>query len=368
MSRAPRPVVAGLLGLALVAGTAQAATADSSASTTRSHHPKPTVAATQTLPVSFTVQNVNRSKLTCATDGATYTIRGHITGPADGLSATTASLYLHGLDLGESFWTGAYRGASYVDRQAAAGHVSVTIDRLGYDSSDKPDGFGSCMGGQADIAHQIVEQLKSGSYQSGNGDPTPGAYAEIALHGHSLGGGIAALEAASFGDVDALVVDAYSDRILSPAAQADAVAALERCAQGGESTEGSGAGGYTFFSSSPDDFRKVFFATTPPALIEGALQQRNRNACGDLATVAAIGEANVATAADVHIPVLVVAGGADGVYPAPAGQDTASQFTGSPDVKLVTLAGTGHSLTTEDTAATFSSKVSKWLDRHGLGS
>ena len=48
---------------------------------------------------------------------------------------------------------------------ARAGHASVTVDRLGYGASDKPpDGKSVCIGSQADVAHQIVGQLKAGSY------------------------------------------------------------------------------------------------------------------------------------------------------------------------------------------------------------
>jgi hypothetical protein len=58
------------------------------------------------VPVTFSVQNVNRSQLPCGTDGATYEIRGHLTGPRSllpGGAATsrtrksTVTLYLHGL-------------------------------------------------------------------------------------------------------------------------------------------------------------------------------------------------------------------------------------------------------------------------------
>jgi len=362
MRRAHRMMTAGALGLALCAATAQGA-----AATDGHGGPPPPTNGTTTLPVAFTVHNTNTSELACDTDGREHTVRGTITAPAGDVDATTASLYLHGLDLGQSFWTGAYRGASFTGRQAAAGHVSVSIDRLGYDTSDKPDGYASCMGAQADVAHQVVQQLRAGSYTVSNGAADPEAFEHVVLQGHSLGAGIAALEAASYGDVDALVLHAYSDRILSEGAKADAAAAVADCEAGGESTEGEGSGGYAFFSSSADDFRQAFFATTPAPLVEGALAQRNRNACGDLATVTAIGEANVATNERVDVPVLVIAGGADAIYPEPAGEDLAGQFTGSEDVQLVTLPGTAHSLATEDTAPQWADTVSSWLNEQGLG-
>lgn len=47
------------------------------------------------IPISFQVHNVNGSKVSCASDGKTYTVRGHLVTPA-GASATKAvTLYLH---------------------------------------------------------------------------------------------------------------------------------------------------------------------------------------------------------------------------------------------------------------------------------
>lgn len=365
-------ITTALLGLALTATVANSAAASNDQSDGHPGGPPSTTNQTATLPVAFTVANTNTSALECGTDGRQYTVRGTLTAPAGGIDARTdqkaVSLYLHGLDLGQSFWTGAYQGDSFAARQAAAGHVSVTIDRLGYDTSDKPDGQASCMGGQADIAHQIVQQLREGSYTISNGAADAPGYSQVVLQGHSLGAGIAALEAASYGDVDGVVLHSYSDRILSEGAKADAAAAVADCQGGGESTEGEGSGGYAFFSSSPQDFRQAFFASTPAPLVQGALAQRNRNACGDLATVTAIGDANVATNDRVQVPVLVVAGQSDAIYPEPAGEDLAGQFTGSSDVQLVTLPGTAHSLATEASAPQWSQAVASWLDEQGFTS
>lgn len=56
------------------------------------------------MPVSFTVRNVNRSRLPCATDGARYTIRGHLVGPRSAVSAArgrATTRHLHGLAFGQ---------------------------------------------------------------------------------------------------------------------------------------------------------------------------------------------------------------------------------------------------------------------------
>ena len=40
-------------------------------------------------PVTFVVQNVNTSGVPCATDSKTYTVSGHLTGPASHMASTT---------------------------------------------------------------------------------------------------------------------------------------------------------------------------------------------------------------------------------------------------------------------------------------
>jgi hypothetical protein len=56
------------------------------------------------LPVSFQVKNTNTSGVPCPSDGARYTVRGHIVGPRsalDGSSPRAIAVYLTGLDTGE---------------------------------------------------------------------------------------------------------------------------------------------------------------------------------------------------------------------------------------------------------------------------
>ena len=91
--------------------------------------------------VTFTVQNVNQTLLPCSTDGATYTIAGHLTGIAAELRSGKITLFLHGLGLGEFFWRiQNLPGYDFSANLARLGHASLTIDRLGYGKSGKPGG------------------------------------------------------------------------------------------------------------------------------------------------------------------------------------------------------------------------------------
>src|SRR5437660_11399735 len=58
-------------------------------------------------PVAFQVTNTDTSLLPCVSNGATYTVRGHITGPqavfASG-KAASVTMYLTGYETGEWTW------------------------------------------------------------------------------------------------------------------------------------------------------------------------------------------------------------------------------------------------------------------------
>ncbi|WP_143664556.1 alpha/beta hydrolase, partial [Streptomyces sp. NRRL B-24572] len=164
------------------------------------------------LPVSFVVRNVNRTKSQCTTDGRTYTVRGHLTAPRallEGAGRPPVTLYVHGTNTGEWIWRLNVEGRDHVRELARRGHASVTIDRLGYGSSDIPDGFASCSGAHADIAHQVVGQLRAGTYTMG-ARQTPYRFGKVFLAGHSSGALVAETVAASFGDVDGLILTGWA--------------------------------------------------------------------------------------------------------------------------------------------------------------
>ena len=120
------------------------------------------------------------------------------------------TLYLHGLGLGEWLWNfQPVKSYNFVAGMARAGHASVTVDRLGYGASDKPpDGKSVCIGSQADVAHQIVGQLKAGSYTVQGGKARK--FKRVGLVGHSAAGQISITEAYTYRDLKALVVVGFS--------------------------------------------------------------------------------------------------------------------------------------------------------------
>jgi pimeloyl-ACP methyl ester carboxylesterase len=319
--------------------------------------------------VTFAVQNVNRSKLACRTDGATYQIKGHIVGPRSLLGRSSrrrkraATLYLHGLGWGEFFWSfKQVPGYDYASALARAGHISVVIDRLGYDSSGGLDGNQSCLGGQADIAHQVVGQLRSGRYAADGGAVR---FRKVALAGHSAGGFIANLEAYSFKDVDALVIMS-SSFASTPLARTEFLQAVNACLAGGQSAEPGGPPGYAYFGQTADAFKTIFVHSATQSVIDAAFALRNLDPCGDSRSIVPAIVQGGGSVKAIKVPVLVICGTRDALFSSKDCRLQKSRYIGARDVSLRLVKNAAHAVTLEREAAAFRKKVSRWLARRGF--
>ena len=197
------------------------------------------------------------------------------------------------------------------------------IDRLGYDGSQHPPGRDTCLGAQADIAHQIVQQLRSGSYASAGSSPV--SFKRIALAGHSGGGAIAELEAYSFGGIDGLILFAYADQGFTNRSLQEANEQGLACTLGGEPAEPGQPGGYAYFAQTASEWKSFMFTTAPAPVADAAAALRNRDPCGDIASFTPAVALNNVRVPEIKTPVLLLYGTADAIYEQPARRRTATQ-------------------------------------------
>jgi pimeloyl-ACP methyl ester carboxylesterase len=320
-------------------------------------------------PVSFDVVTANRSGVPCATSPAErrVTVRGHLTGPADELrDGVSGALYVHGNGYGEFFWRyGSVEGGddSYdvVGKLARQGHVSVTVDRLGYGATDKPDGNDVCFGTEADVMHQIIGRLRSGDYQ---GDRTP-RFDRIALLGHSAGGLIVEQEAAGFSDVDALAVLSSGELNSGPVVLQRAAEFNVRCADEmsllGMRLPGNGsADGYAPLEANEAQFRADHFHNMDAGIADQLAARRTDDACGGLRNAPTAIGADPARNATIGVPVLFLIGQDDAFFSGDA-RAQAATFRSSPKVTTVELADTGHAVAFGRTAPLWRAELHRWL-------
>lgn len=295
------------------------------------------------VPVSFAVKNTNNTQVACPSDGKDYTVRGRIVAPRSALTdPTAATLYLHAVTWGDYYWnfTGVPNYA-FATQLAERGHTSVIVDRLGYGASDKPPGKQTCFGSEADVAHQMVQALRNGTYHIEPGQSesnAPVKFSTVNIGGASVGGLISHIVAYTFSDVDAVINMAWGDYTVTPFASQEFADVTVRCAQGGD--EGAPPDYAAFFKNS----RERFYFNSATSDVRAAVPALNPDPCGQLSSIPAGIAADVLLLSKITVPVQVIFGSADAVFgPQPyAAAQQAARYTGSPKVTTTMIPDASH--------------------------
>jgi pimeloyl-ACP methyl ester carboxylesterase len=314
---------------------------------------------------------VDHSALPCDADGQEYSVVGALVAPADHMPSSV-TLYLHGSGDGAT-WHFRHPGADdHVTEMARLGHASVFVDQLGYGASDIPDGTKVCVGSMADMAGQMADALRAGSYVA-DGIAAP-SFDRVALAGHSLGGAIAELAAFSFPDrFDAIVLAGWVSSITpqtSAAGQSGQAAAgpgalrgiAAGCSMPGPKREGAATGYATVFTA--DEIHRLFFDASDEVK-DAMANAYEADACGAARSLGnEIVVAQVGTSS-ITAPVLIVLGEHD--ISGPSGAETErARMTGSDDVSMFIVPRTAHMMMLERSAAAFRATLSGWLAARGI--
>jgi pimeloyl-ACP methyl ester carboxylesterase len=303
--------------------------------------------------VTFDVENYNSTSALCAGDDQTYPLSGRLVGPrrsVEGLSdALRVTVLVHDDGTGSWFWhLPSLPSHDYAGRLARRGETVLVIDRLGYGASGRPDR--SCLGAQADVLHQVVQHLRSGTFEFTK--PRFGsapAAAHVVLQGHGTGAAIAQLEAGTFDDVDGLALMSWTDSSTTTAAR-ETVSARTRACTGGATTAPAAA----------DDaaFRQLLFARAPEAVQARASALRAPVPCTDVLSRTTSLSAVRGAASRVDAPVLLLYGDAD---PLTSAEGRATQATAyAAEVTTRTFAGSGNAVSLERPAQVTNAMLA-WL-------
>jgi pimeloyl-ACP methyl ester carboxylesterase len=321
--------------------------------------PAPAVAepgSTAEVDISFTVRNTNRTSVPCAADGRTYTVRGTLVGPSDALSATSThrvNVLVHDITTGGWFWRmPGHPDVDYAGRLADKGEVSLVIDRLGYDASPVARGTSTCLGSQADVLHQIVQQVRAGT----SAIPKPD---DVVVHGHSVGAAIVQAEASRWKDVDGLVLMSWSDASVSLTAIGTSGAQHTSCVLGG-GRDGAPAG-YAWYGRTEAAFRSIHFATAADDVQADAATLRNPDPCGDAISLAQLVVLGNVLTRTIDVPVLLLYGGKDVLNRSDAPNLQRIAYAPGAQVTVHKDPAAGGALPLEAGAADLRSRVCEWL-------
>ena len=339
------------------------------------------------VPVSFEVVNKNDSVLPCPSDGGDHVVHGHLTGPRSDFEgppdkARVISVVLTGWDEGE--WTWRFRdvpGYDYAYEMARLGHTSLSIDMLGYGTSGHPHGSLLCWGSQADVTHQIIQQLRGGTYDAPTGVAQP-RYSTVLVSAHDVGPLAALLDAYTWPeDIDGISTQIWAHQGFTPYIIEIFARRVGLCALGGQNHDDprddpddltddrSRGGGYVLFGPRDEQFRSDLFhePRSETAVVDAVVARRNRNACGLIQSNVAAIRTSLDRTETVKIPVLLV-------FPGPAdpvitreGQEAEAANYGSDDVTSVWM-DSAHFMELETCAADFRAVTARWIrERWGVG-
>jgi hypothetical protein len=320
--------------------------------------PRATPPSIVSVPVAFAVHNVNRSLLPCAADGKRYVLRGHLVGPRQHLRRPrvgVVTIYVHDFTTGGWFWRFPDRRHDHAGNLARAGHVSLVLDRLGYDDRHDVEGSATCLGAQADMLHQVVKRIRTGDYRSTSVRPRA---RNVVVAGHAVGAAIAELEAASFDDVNGLVLMSWSDSGPSSRAVQEAAVQTQACLAGGDPRVKRP--GYAYFGQSRRDFRELLFHSATHKVQRRAAAMRNPDPCGDALTLGPMVAENNLLSRSLAVPVLLLLGAEDVLNRPDAAELQQHGYRPGSDVTTQVLPGTGSALPLEQTAPRTRRLVSSW--------
>lgn len=310
-------------------------------------------------PVEFDVVVRNDSGAPClgTPDGQHAVMRGVLVGPSEKVESGTVdgALYSHGNGYGRFFWNWTEDSEyNYALDMARRGHVSLAIDRLGYEDSDAVDGNAVCWGHEADVLHQVIGQLRAGSYR---GERTP-TFAHLALVGHSASGFIADQEAAGFHDVDALGIISSGEFAAgeSPVVAERVTGHQARCA--------GRTDGFAPLEADEAEFRSDHIVNMADDIASKIVARRNDDACAGTRNAATAVAAAATRNGTIDVPVLLLAGDHDAFFPDQESQ--ARTYSGSRDLDVVTIMDSGHALAFGRTAPVFRDEMDRWLDKNAL--
>jgi pimeloyl-ACP methyl ester carboxylesterase len=133
----------------------------------------------------------------------TYNINAKLCVPTAASAFPTVQFLIHGINFDKLYWE--IPDSSYIDAAASAGYATFSYDRLGTGASDHPDPIQVVQSAlQIEIAHQMIEKLRSGAF-CGN------SFQHVVGVGHSYGSIQAVGLAVQYPeDLDAIILQGFT--------------------------------------------------------------------------------------------------------------------------------------------------------------
>ncbi|MFD0923883.1 alpha/beta hydrolase [Saccharopolyspora rosea] len=284
-------------------------------------------------------------------------VYGRYCRPAGATARTPLQVLVPGATYNHSYWDYPRHRYSYTAHATESGFATLAIDRLGSGRSSRPPSVLLTAAGQAEVVHQVIQQAIAGR--------VPGVRHErVALVGHSLGSAIATVEAATYRDVDAVVLTGVTHGI-DLGATADTFLRRMHPALVDPAMRTLDPG---YVTTRPGHRSGLFLSDAGgPGAAE--LDERTRDVVSATEVPDAIAVLTAPVSRRISVPVLLAVGDRDKLFcgPMSAGRcATAATLRAAegPDyaeLETFVLPGAGHSLNLMPRAARYMTAVQRWL-------
>jgi pimeloyl-ACP methyl ester carboxylesterase len=249
-------------------------------------------------------QQVTLSVKLAAGDPASYHLTGWLCANG-GLAGKPVQLLMSGSTYDHNYWDLPYRPDSYSYVRAAnqAGYATFNIDRLGVGQSDKPPAEQVTIPAEGFVAHQVVQDLRSGKVAGTR-------FSTVIGVGHSLGAAMWLFEAGSFSDVDGLILADYLHAV-NPAQAAAITTTMYPAQSDPRFTKMNLPTGY--LTTKPGTRAADFYnaKVADPAVVQADESTKATTTSGERNTMQVARDLKYSQA--ILVPILLVVGGEDGL-------------------------------------------------------
>jgi pimeloyl-ACP methyl ester carboxylesterase len=251
-------------------------------------------------------------------------------------NSPTAILLMHGLSYTKEAWD--FPGYSVARPLAEAGYAVFAIDRLGYGESKLPNGYDVTHEAYADMAHQIVQQLRAKGFS------------HVVLAGHSAGAGTTELEAGLYHDVDAIMPMGWHHRPSNQLGQDFFTGDYIRAAQDD----------YEYFLSNPQHRAEMFYtANDDPAVVEADTKAAVLTPSGEIFSIGK--QPSRLVVGTIKVPVFLQFGEKDRLFEVEYAKMHAEEFRSSPSVTVDIVPGAGHTFMLTRNGLAGTDRMVNWL-------
>lgn len=298
-------------------------------------------------------------------------VHGQLCMPA-GTAPTTVQLLVHGGPYNRVYWDFPYEPQRYSYQRDMAGHGYATfaVDRLGTGESTKPPSLTLLDSVEAASIHQVIGHLRAGRVGGMRFD-------RVVLVGHSLGSGVAIMEAATYHDVDGVILTGMTHLVSAlTAAKIFTMSVQPATLDPQLRHRGSDAG---YITTIPGQRAPLFYSTSDadPSVIatdEATKDQTSTFSVGAIILFDFLGP----TSRGINVPVLLAVGEKDAIFCGFLARDCSSAealrkqeapyFSPAAELSTYVLAGSGHSMALHKNAGDYREATRAWLRaRFGTG-